>query len=97
MDKTGAVCEEQILYTRALADDSKLCRALGADYRSWEKKASELGKAVFENFWDEERKVFFDSYESGQRKVTRQTNILAYLYLNCTEDQKNQIYKNVLL
>lgn len=97
MDKTGVVCAEQILYAKALTDYSKLCAVLGEDDFHCAARAAELENAIYEKFWEEERGVFLDSYESGKRMVTRQTNILAYLYLNCTENQKKRIYENVVL
>ncbi|MBQ7372078.1 MAG: hypothetical protein IJW67_09415 [Blautia sp.] len=96
MDKTGAVCAEQILYAKALSDYSKMCEALGEEHVSWAKKATELESAIFEKYWDESLGVFIDSFESGKQIITRQTNILAYLYLNCTEEQKKQVYENVV-
>lgn len=97
MDRTGAVCAEQILYARALADYSKMCQALGEPFDIWEKRAKELETAILVNFWDESEGAFTDSAESGRGMITRQTNILAYLYLNCTDEQKRRIYKNVVL
>lgn len=96
LDKTGAVCAEQILYAKALKDYSAMCEALGADYAIWEKKAKKLETLIFEKFWDESKGAFIDSFESGKEMITRQTNILAYLYLDCTEEQKKKIYENVV-
>lgn len=96
MDRSGAVCAEQILYARALTDYSRMCRALGEADDLREKRAKELETAIFENFWDEARGAFMDSFESGKRMITRQTNVLAYLYLDCTDEQKKRIYDNVV-
>ena len=41
--------------------------------------------------FDEKKKVFIDSYESGKRNVTRQSNILAYLFLSCDDTVKKDI------
>lgn len=97
MDKTGAVCGEQILLAKALECYGKICGLIGVDGSPYEKRAKELQAAIFRYFYDEEQKVFIDSYESGKRNVTRHSNIFAYLFLPCSEEQKSHIYQNVIL
>ncbi len=77
MDKTGALCGEQILYARALESYSDICRITGKDDRGCRQRANLLREAIFRYFYDTEKKVFIDSYESGKRNVTRHSNILA--------------------
>lgn len=60
-------------------------------------EAEKLRKQIFEKFYDTEKKVFIDSYESGKRNVTRQSNILAYLFLSCDDTVKKDIYERVVL
>lgn len=60
-------------------------------------EAAVLQQNIFNCFFDTEKRVFIDSYESGRRNVTRHSNILAYLFLPCTEEQKRAIYENVIL
>lgn len=97
MDKTGALCGEQILYAKAMECYGNICRVLGIEDKGCRKKAEVLQNAVFDNFYDEEKKVFIDSYESGKQNVTRHSNILAYLFLPCTKEQKKDIYERVIL
>ena len=97
MDKTGALCAEQILYAAAMEDYAKMCKILNATDKGAVERAEALRKKISEKFWDNEKGAFIDSYESGRKYVTRQTNILAYLYLPCTEEQKRAIYENVIL
>jgi alpha-L-rhamnosidase len=98
MDKTGAVCGEQILYAAALQRYADICGLLGrADDRGCRDRADALQKKIFEKFYDPEKKVFIDSFESGKRNVTRQSNILAYLFLPCTDEMKKDIYEKVVL
>lgn len=97
MDKTGALCAEQILYAKALECYSRICRVLNNSDRNSGREAQRLQAAVFEKFYDREKKAFIDSYESGRKNVTRQSNILAYLFLLCSRQQKEGIYKNVIL
>lgn len=97
MDRTGALCGEQILFAKAMESYSKICRVLGAEDNGCGEKAAKLKKAIQEKFFDTEKGVFVDSYESGKRMVTRHTNLLAYLFLPCTEQQKKDIYEKVIL
>lgn len=116
MDKTGALCGEQILWARALLCYGKLKEILVKDRRRndsdgtetgkeeeqnsakfFQNKAIKLQKQIVAKFFDNEKQVFIDSFESGKRNVTRHSNILAYLFLPCTEVMKNSIYENVIL
>ncbi len=116
MDKTGALCGEQILWAKALMCYGKLKEILARRQneessenietgledkqnivRCFQNKAKTLQQRIFEKFWDNEKQVFIDSYESGKRNVTRHSNILAYLFLPCSETVKNSIYENVIL
>lgn len=97
MDKTGALCGEQILYAKAMDSYGKICEILGISDGGCREKAKLLQQKIFEKFYDEAKKVFIDSYESGKRNVTRHSNILAYLFLPCSEEQKKDIYERVVL
>lgn len=97
MDKTGALCGEQILYAKALECYGRICEVIGKEDRECKERAKRLQEAVFEKFYDPEKRVFVDSYESGKRNVTRQSNILSYLFLPCSEEQKKDIYERVVL
>lgn len=67
---------------------------IGEEYMQ---KAQKLYKLIMEKFYDKEKEVFIDSYESGRRNVTRHSNILAYLFLPCSKKQKKDIYEKVIL
>lgn len=97
MDKTGAFCGEQILYVKAMESYAKICQIIEKDAGDAEGRAAHLEKQIFEKFWIGSRGAFIDSYESGNKKITRQTNIFAYLFLKCTDTQKRQIYRNVIM
>lgn len=96
MDKTGALCGEQILYAKALECYALIGKVMGRDVGVYQEKSAKLQAAVFEKFYDAEKRVFIDSYESGKRNVSRQSNILAYLFLPCSEEQKKDIYERVV-
>lgn len=97
MDKTGALCGEQILFAKAMECYAAICAVIGRDDRGLGGEAEKLRKQIFEKFYDTEKKVFIDSYESGKRNVTRQSNILAYLFLGCDDTGKKDIYERVVL
>lgn len=97
MDKTGAICAEQILFYqsyKAMADAAKL---LGQPYAVYEKEADDLKTKINEYYWDEEKGAFIDSYSSGKRNVTRHPNIFAIMYDFATETQLESIVENVIL
>ena len=97
MDKTGALCGEQILFAKAMECYVAICAVIGRDDRGLGEEAKKLRSQIFEKFYDTEKKVFIDSYESGKRNVTRQSNILAYLFLSCDDTVKKDIYERVVL
>lgn len=97
MDKTGAVCGEQILFAKALECHAAVSKIIGKDRAELVEQSKLLTKQIFDCFYDNKRGVFIDSYESGKKNVTRQNNILAYLFLPCEESQKQSIYENVIL
>lgn len=102
MDKEGALCGEQILYAKALECYADILEIIegsdGADAVSYyKKKAGRLQALIQKRFYDREKEVFIDSYESGKRNVTRHSNILAYLFLPCSQKQKKDIYTKVIL
>ncbi len=63
---------------------------------NWRQEAEQLRCRILEKYYDEERGVFIDSFESGRKNVTRQNNLLAYLYLNISETMKKNIYEKVV-
>lgn len=97
MDKMGALCGEQILYAKALECYAKICGIIGAPIEGADTTAQALCAQIFEKFYDAAQGVFIDSYESGKKNVTRHSNILAYLFLPCSTEQKKNIYEKVLL
>ena len=97
MDKTGALCGEQILCAKALEHFADICGVIGQPGAYCRNAAEALRRSVMDRFYDTEQRVFIDSFESGKHNVTRHSNILAYLFLPLTEQQKSDIYERVLL
>lgn len=78
----------EILFAKALEDYSKICSVLDIEDRGCMQRSQKLQAAIFDKFFDTEKQVFIDSYESGKRNVTRHSNLLAYLFLPCSKEQK---------
>lgn len=97
IDKTGAVCAEQMLYIRALRAMEYVASVIGQDAAPYAAAAAELREKVQKFYWDAEKGAFIDSYASGKRNVTRHANIFALLFDIAAEEQKESIIRNVLL
>ncbi len=97
IDKTGAVCAEQMLLIASYNAFAKISDAIGEDGREYYKKAENLKNLVNEYYWNEERGAFIDSYKSNLNVVTRHSNIFALMYDIATDDQKKKIIEHVLL
>lgn len=98
IDKTGAVCAEQLLLVKAYDSISCIANYLGNSNLSNEyfSKSNELMEKVNKYYWNEELGAFIDSYASGKNNVTRHANIFAVMYGLAQLDQKEAILKNVL-
>ncbi len=97
MDKTGALCGEQILWARALECYAYLKETLGEPVPELLNKARGLQVKIVEKYYDRDLGAFIDSWESGKKNITRHSNILAYLFLPCGRELKSAIYKKVIL
>ena len=113
MDKTGALLGEQILLMEAMKAFAEMEQAafdigtekaerIGFDLKlrtniPWASRSRDLRDAILNRYYDAEKGVFIDSIESGKRVVTRQNNILAYLYLDVSPEVRKNIYERVIL
>lgn len=110
MDKTGALLGEQVLLAQAMEAYGKILEVLGdsagfvgtagssADTPGYYfARAAALREKTKKYFYDADKGVYIDSYESGKRNVSRQNNILAFLYLGISDEQKQNIYERVIL
>lgn len=96
IDKTGAVCAEQMLLIAAYSAVGNIAAALKKEDREFCVKSDNLKKLVNKYYWSAERGAFIDSYQSGKNHVTRHANIFAVMYDIATEKQKEAIIENVL-
>lgn len=94
LDKDGPHCVEQILLWKVYCVMSDISRALNVtdDYTQ---KALNLKKNIIRDYWDAEKGAFIDSFTSGKRFVSRQTNVFAVLFDFADEKQTESIIGNV--
>ncbi|SFE52833.1 alpha-L-rhamnosidase [Paenibacillus catalpae] len=97
IDKTGAVCAEQMLYAESLKAAWACGELLGAGEERYLASYKQLKSRIDECFWDEELGAYIDSFESGKRNVTRHANIFALLWEFADNEQRESIITNVLL
>lgn len=97
IDKTGAVCAEQMLYIEALRTMGRLASVLGVDGKKYNNMADDLLNNTNKYFWNEDKGAYIDSFESGKNNVTRHANIFAVMYDIASAEQKSKIINNVLL
>ena len=96
IDKTGAVCAEQMLLIEAYSSMAKIAEQIGTNPTEYKEKSDLLKKKVNEYYWNEEAGAYIDSFTSGKKHVSRQTNIFALMYGIASERQAESILKNVL-
>ncbi len=97
IEKTGAVCAEQMLLLQTYFSMYFLAHELevpAAD--EFLRKYEALKSRVNEYYWNAEKGAFIDSYVSGNCNVTRHANIFAVMYDIATEEQAQSICDNVL-
>ena len=96
MDKTGALCAEQMLFAACWQTMAKVSAALGEENPEYMEKYEKLIGQIRKLYWDQEKGAFIDSFESGKRNVTRHANIFAILFHIATADEQEKILENVI-
>lgn len=97
MDKTGALCAEQMLFAQSWKTMALVSDVIGEESEYYQRKVTEMIEKINAFFWDEEQGAYIDSYTSGKRNVTRHANIFAILFdIAQTDEKKKKIIKNVL-
>ena len=96
IDKTGAVCAEQMLLAACYDAMAEISSVVGADSIEFVNKKQNLLQKIDEFYWDDEKRAYIDSYESGNRNVTRHANIFAIMYDLVSEERKQIIIDNVI-
>ena len=96
LDKDGPHCFEQILLWQVYRVMAQLAAVTG-EPDGYTARAAALKERVLADFWDAEKGAFIDSFTSGKRFVTRQTNVFAVLYDFVEGEQKQSVIDNALL
>ena len=96
MDKTGAVCAEQMLLAQAYKTMAALSALVGEDGSRYTALYEELVEKIHRFYWREELGAYIDSYESGREHVTRHANIFAIMYDIASPEKRERILSCVL-
>ena len=96
LDKEDPVCFEQIVLWKAHLAMAALSAVMGEpdDYTD---KADALKERILRDFWDDDKGALIDSFTSGKRFVTRQTNVFAILYGLVQGGCRESVIRNALL
>jgi len=97
LDKEDPICFEQIVLWKAHLSMAEMFRVMGEDGSICAIRAEALKELILRDFWDAEKGAFIDSFNSGRRFVTRQTNVFALLYGLVTGEKRESVIKNALL
>ena len=87
---------EQMLLICCYRIMCKVGQLLGGDVEKYEKRLQVLQKNLDLYFWDKDQGAYIDSYSTGKKKVSRQSNIFAVIFDLADEEKKRSIEKNVL-
>ena len=100
LDKEGPHCAEQILLWKVYNVMAQLAQVLDEDadlVKRYLLAAATLKFKILDDYWDEEKGAFIDSFVSGKRFVSRQTNVFALLFDFVDGDVRESVIKNGLL
>ena len=97
LDKKGGHCIEQMLLVRSLETMAEMAVLLAEDGSRYTQLADALREKVEQLYWDEEKGAYLDSFRSGRRFVSRNTNLFALRYGFDRDGRRESIIQNVLL
>lgn len=90
------ISEEQMLLICCYRTMCRMGHLLDEDVEKYEKRLQVLQKNLDLYFWDEEQGAYIDSYSTGKKKVSRQSNIFAVIFDLADEEKMRSIETNVL-
>lgn len=96
LDKDGPIAAVQMLLAAGWQAMAELAEVVGADGTIYRQKRHELLHNINTHYWDDERGAYIDSFTSGRRHITRQTNIFAILFGVAGTEQRQAILQNVI-
>ena len=96
LDKDGPHCAEQILLWQVYRSMARLAGVLGEE-DDYSVRADALFGKIHAFFWDREKGAYIDTFASGKRFVSRQTNVFAILFDFAEGLQKDRVIENAIL
>ena len=98
LDKDGPLGAEQMLLAACWRTMFEISRLLGKEEqaRVYEGNWKELCRKIDQYYWDGSQEAYMDSFTSGKRHVTRQTNLFALLFHIAGADKQEKIYRSVI-
>jgi hypothetical protein len=96
LDKDGPLAAEQMLYAACWKAMAQISAVLGQENPEYLCRYEQLTEAIQTYYWDQVKGAYIDSFTSGKRFVTRQSNIFAVLFGIADEEKQQQIIRNVI-
>ncbi len=96
LDKDGPFAPEQVLLCACWGAAAELAEALGIDGGAYRARREALAAQIDACYWDRDLGAYVDSFTSGRRHVSRQTNLLAARFGIADEGRRALILKNVI-
>lgn len=96
LDKDGPLGAEQMLLCACWGAAAQLSRALGREDGVFEARRAALSKQIDECYWDEALGAYVDSFTSGRRHVSRQTNLFAVRFGVADAARRERILERVI-
>lgn len=96
LDKDGPLGAEQMLLCACWEAAARLSQALGRDGSPYRARRERLAEQIERCYWDGELGAYVDSFTSGRRHVSRQTNLLAVRCGVADAAKTELILKNVI-
>lgn len=99
LDKDGPLGAEQMLLAAVWDTMAAAAQAMGDSNAAldYQKRAEALKSNIDALYWDPDQGAYIDSYTSGRRHVSRQTNIFALRSGIAAGERAQSILQNVLL
>lgn len=95
-DKNDPFGAEQMLLAACWGTMDWVSQALGQDGSRFRQRRADLVANIDAYYWDDEQGAYLDSFSSGRRHVTRQTNIFAILFHVASPARRERIIKSVI-
>lgn len=96
LDKDGPFAAEQMLLCACWGAAAELAEVLGRDAGGYCTRRDALAVQIDRHYWDSELGAYVDSFTSGRRHVSRQTNLLAVRFGIADKEKRALILQNVI-